>query len=83
MLRRHLNVHDTLLNLAEHVSIQLNDTHPSIAVAELMRILVDEHGIEWHTAWQVTVDTLSYTNHTLLPDDPYRNRQPGRRPSPG
>ena len=68
LLRRHLNVHDTLLNLAEHVSIQLNDTHPSIAVAELMRILVDEHGIEWHTAWQVTVDTLSYTNHTLLPE---------------
>ena len=68
LLRRHLHVHETLLNLAEHVSIQLNDTHPSIAVAELMRILVDEHGIEWHAAWQVTVDTLSYTNHTLLPE---------------
>ena len=68
LIRRHLNQHDSLLSLGEHVSIQLNDTHPSIAVAELMRVLVDEHGIAWEEAWKVTVDTLSYTNHTLLPE---------------
>ncbi|NBA94121.1 glycogen/starch/alpha-glucan phosphorylase [Pseudomonas sp. R5(2019)] len=68
LLRRHLNMHDSLLNLSDQAAIQLNDTHPSIAVAELMRLLVDQHGIAWETAWQITVDTLAYTNHTLLPE---------------
>ncbi|MDD2059973.1 glycogen/starch/alpha-glucan phosphorylase [Pseudomonas sp. GD03860] len=68
LLRRHLNMHDSLLNLHESAAIQLNDTHPSIAVAELMRLLVDQHEIPWDTAWQLTVDTLAYTNHTLLPE---------------
>ncbi|MCU1731001.1 MULTISPECIES: glycogen/starch/alpha-glucan phosphorylase [unclassified Pseudomonas] len=68
LLRRHLNMHDTLLNLPEQAAIQLNDTHPSIAVAELMRLLVDQHEVPWDTAWKVTVDTLAYTNHTLLPE---------------
>ncbi|WP_166358209.1 glycogen/starch/alpha-glucan phosphorylase [Pseudomonas akapageensis] len=68
MLRRHLNMHDTVLNLADQAAIQLNDTHPSIAVAELMRLLVDEHEVAWDTAWQITVNTLAYTNHTLLPE---------------
>ncbi|MFV2948846.1 glycogen/starch/alpha-glucan phosphorylase [Pseudomonas japonica] len=68
LLRRHLNMHDTLLNLPEQAAIQLNDTHPSIAVAELMRLLVDQHEVPWDTAWRLTVGTLAYTNHTLLPE---------------
>ncbi|MHA6197796.1 glycogen/starch/alpha-glucan phosphorylase [Pseudomonas wadenswilerensis] len=68
LIRRHLNMHDTLLNLPEQAAIQLNDTHPSIAVAELMRLLVDQHEVPWDTAWRLTVDTLAYTNHTLLPE---------------
>ncbi len=68
LLRRHLNMHGTLLDLAEHAAIQMNDTHPSIAVAELMRQLIDNHGIAWDVAWKITVGTLAYTNHTLLPE---------------
>ncbi|MCE1236536.1 MAG: glycogen/starch/alpha-glucan phosphorylase [Hyphomicrobiales bacterium] len=68
LMRRHLNQHADITTLPEKVAIQLNDTHPAIAVAEMMRILVDIHEVDWETAWKLTRGTFSYTNHTLLPE---------------
>jgi starch phosphorylase len=68
LVQRHRRAYGSLHTLAERAAIQLNDTHPSIAVAELMRILVDLHNIPWDDAWKITVDTCRYTNHTLLPE---------------
>jgi starch phosphorylase len=66
IVHRHLDVYDSLDSLPDRAAIQLNDTHPAIAVAELMRILVDEHEYSWSDAWRITSSTLNYTNHTLL-----------------
>ncbi|MBL8331270.1 MAG: glycogen/starch/alpha-glucan phosphorylase [Rubrivivax sp.] len=68
ILARHLAEHGTLVNLADKVAIHLNDTHPAIGVAELMRLLVDDHGFEWSFAWSLTQKVFSYTNHTLMPE---------------
>jgi starch phosphorylase len=68
LLRRHLQQYGTVLSLPQYAAIQLNDTHPAIAVAELMRLLIDEHNCSWTQAWGITHATLSYTNHTLLPE---------------
>ena len=68
LVKRHLSSDGQLRSLASKVAVQLNDTHPSLAVTELMRILVDLHNFRWDEAWKITVATLSYTNHTLLPE---------------
>ncbi len=68
MLRVHKKEGQTVHTFHEKFSVQLNDTHPSIAVAELMRLLVDVHDISWEEAWNITTKTMAYTNHTLLPE---------------
>ncbi|PNG27215.1 glycogen/starch/alpha-glucan phosphorylase [Methylocella silvestris] len=68
LVRRHLSLFGDIRTLADKAAIQLNDTHPAIAVAELMHILVDRHDIPWDEAWGITKATFSYTNHTLLPE---------------
>ncbi len=68
MLRVHLLLGRPLDQFHEKWAVQLNDTHPAIAVAELMRLLLDVHEMDWDTAWRVTQNTFAYTNHTLLPE---------------
>jgi len=68
IVRRHVQYHGSVKTLPDKAAIQLNDTHPAVAVAELMRLLVDEQGLEFNEAWDITQRTISYTNHTLLPE---------------
>ncbi len=68
LVHRHMKQTGDIAKLAEKTAIQLNDTHPAIGVAELMRLLVDVYGVEWRQAWEITQATFAYTNHTLLPE---------------
>ncbi|MDA3913076.1 glycogen/starch/alpha-glucan phosphorylase [Oleiagrimonas sp.] len=68
ILQRHMSQHGELQSLPEKAAIHLNDTHPAIAVAELMRLLMDVHGIDFREAWRICNGTFAYTNHTLLPE---------------
>ena len=68
LLRNYMATHNGFDELPAKVAIQMNDTHPSLCVAELMRVLVDENLLDWDRAWELTVATLGYTNHTLLPE---------------
>jgi starch phosphorylase len=68
IVRRHMQQYGDLGSLSEKVAIQINDTHPAISIAELMRILIDIHGLKWAPAWKITRATFGYTNHTLLPE---------------
>ncbi|MFO7845175.1 MAG: glycogen/starch/alpha-glucan phosphorylase [Balneolaceae bacterium] len=68
ILRRFKKVEDDWTKLPERVAIQCNDTHPNLAIPELMRVLVDEEGLHWDKAWEITEKTMAYTNHTLMPE---------------
>ena len=68
IVQRHLSIDGNLHSLPDYLAIQLNDTHPSIAVPELMRLLIDLYLLPWDEAWRISTSTLSYTNHTLLPE---------------
>ncbi len=68
IVRRFSLLQKDFTELPKYAALQMNDTHPSLAVAELMRVLVDEQGIPWETAWDITTRTLAYTNHTLMPE---------------
>lgn len=66
ILKRHLRYNDNLDNLPEKIAIHINDTHPTLCIPELMRILLDEYGYSWDDAWKIITETVSYTNHTVM-----------------
>ena len=68
LVARHVREHGSVFTLARHQAIHLNDTHPALAPAELLRLLLDEHGLGWDEAWAIVREATSYTNHTLMPE---------------
>lgn len=66
ILQRHYHLHQRFDNLKDFIAIHLNDTHPVLAIPELMRQLIDNHGFSWDEAWEQTIHIFSYTNHTLM-----------------
>ncbi|NLZ25748.1 MAG: glycogen/starch/alpha-glucan phosphorylase [Clostridiales bacterium] len=68
IIKRHLRTNPSLDNLGECVAIHINDTHPTLCIPELMRILLDEYGYSWEKAWKIATETISYTNHTVMPE---------------
>jgi starch phosphorylase len=68
ILATHLSEGRSLASMPDSIAIQLNDTHPAVAIPELMRLLIDEHGLSWAESWLITTGVFSYTNHTLLPE---------------
>ena len=66
ILKKHYRKYHTYANLADKLAIHINDTHPALCVPELMRLLIDEHDFGWDEAWEITCNTLSYTNHTVM-----------------
>lgn len=68
LTKRHIKTYETLDNFHEKIAVHINDTHPTMAILELMRILLDEHEYEWESAWSIVRKTISYTNHTVMPE---------------
>ncbi|MDH5298340.1 MAG: glycogen/starch/alpha-glucan phosphorylase, partial [Desulfobulbaceae bacterium] len=68
IFRRYKKKNDTFDLFSDRIAVHLNDTHPAVAIPELMRLLVDEEGLAWERAWEITVNTFAYTNHTLMPE---------------
>src|SRR5208337_4877349 len=68
ILATHLSEGRSLASMPDSIAVQLNDTHPAVAIAELMRLLIDEHGLTWLESWEISSRVFSYTNHTLLPE---------------
>ncbi len=68
ILRRYTKKNETFDSFADQIAVQLNDTHPAIAIPELMRLLLDKHALDWDKAWDICVNTFAYTNHTLMPE---------------
>ncbi|MCI0604834.1 glycogen/starch/alpha-glucan phosphorylase [bacterium] len=68
IIRRYLKTHEDFSEFTDKVAIQLNDTHPAIAIVELMRLLIDNYQVPWEKAWKITINTFGYTNHTILPE---------------
>ena len=68
IMRRYLKHNDDFIDFPNQVAVQLNDTHPAIAIPELMRLLLDDHGLDWELAWDICIKTFAYTNHTVMPE---------------